>query len=423
MRGRLPDTAKDLESPFLDGEVLTAEPRRDAGPRLARLAQHNPFEELLFFPGGRAAPGSGGGSTPVLSRPDFWPDVVYIAKGPRDSFLNSARAFHKLWGFKPVEFESFEGLIGLIAKAKNPEQRIRVVSHAWDGFNIPLFHGSPAGFTITQRQIEALNAGDGALMDELLGRLVDLDATTDKGYVAWNALLVHLESSSPDALKPFGLSSKTKPTGDRELLLRRCAELVAVASADPVFKNALRKSIAAAQVRLKRSKPEADALAASVTSSRFTFSMSPVTEDMVKRLRAAVAALDRRAFRTTLKDTRTKLTGKWLDFRGCRIGHQPKYLEALAILLGTDGCTAPDWWSGYPGEAPLRDQQVRSTASFKSIVGTSAAAARSWGAKPPRMPTLATHLKAATGSRANPQMIFVAPEPEFRDHIIEVKKP
>jgi hypothetical protein len=39
------------------------------------------------------------------------------------------------------------------------------------------------------------------------------------------------------------------------------------------------------------------------------------------------------------------------------------------------------------------------------------------------MPTLAKHLKAATGSQANPQMIFVAPEPEFRDHIIEVKKP
>ena len=88
----------------------------------------------------------------------------------------------------------------------------------------------------------------------------------------------------------------------------------------------------------------------------------------MKRLRAAVAALDRRAFRTTLKDTRTKLTGKWLDFRGCRIGHQPKYLEALAILMGTDGCTAPDWWSGYPGEAPLRDQQVKTAASFKSIV-------------------------------------------------------
>ena len=505
MRDRLTDTAKDLESPFLDEEILTAEPHDAAEPRVARLAEHSPFEGLLFFPGGRATPGSGGGGTPVLSRPDFWPDVVYIAKGG-DNFLSTARAFYKMWGFAPVEFESLEGLIGLIAKAKNLGQRIRVVSHAWDGFNIPLFNGSPVGFTITQSQIEAVNAGDGALMDALLGKLVDLDATTNQGQTAWTALLVHLESSAPDALKPFGLSSGTKPTGDLELLLRRCADLIAVASADPALKNAVRKSIAAAAARLKRTNPEANALETAVTSSGFTFTMSAATSDMVKRLRAAVDALDRRAFRKTLKDARTKLAGTWLDFRGCRIGHQPTYLEALARLMGTDGCTAPDWWSGYPGEVPLRDQQVGSADAFKSIVKASKAAeaamnrwgtlaiagwsgvaaadrpvrffndvlakgevfpvyevdhsgatlkqkhmlfwnsakskerwleamwdrapkkrvqaiAGAWKGKTPRMATLAKHLKAASGSGANPQMIFVAPEPEFRDHIIEVKKP
>ena len=51
------------------------------------------------------------------------------------------------------------------------------------------------------------------------------------------------------------------------------------------------------------------------------------------------------------------------------------------------------------------------------------AIAKAWKGKTPRMATLAKHLKAANGSGANPQMIFVAPEPEFRDHIIEVKKP
>jgi hypothetical protein len=219
MRDRLTDTAKDLESPFLDEEILTAEPHDAAEPRVARLAEHSPFEGLLFFPGGRGTPGSGGGGTPVLSRPDFWPDVVFIAKGG-DNFLSSARAFHTMWGFTPVEFQSLEGLIGLIAKAKNLGQRIRVVSHAWDGFNIPLFNGSPVGFTITQSQIEAVNAGDGALMDALLGKLVDLDATTNQGQTAWTALLVHLESSAPDALKPFGLSSGTKPTADQLLQQR-----------------------------------------------------------------------------------------------------------------------------------------------------------------------------------------------------------
>jgi monoamine oxidase len=441
-----------------------------------------------------------------LGRSDFWPDVVYIVK-EKDSFLNAAREFHKLWGLKHVEFESFETLIGLIAKAKSPEKRIRVISHAWDGFKIPLFSGSPAGFLVTQKQIEALNAGDGALMDELLGTLVDLDQTTDQGFVVWNALLSHVESNSPAALKPFGLTSKTKPSGDEGLLLRRCADLVAVASANPVFEKAIRKSIAGAQDRLKRTKAEVDALEAAVRGSGFTFTISPPSRDMVDRLRAAVDALDKRKFRATMKAAREKLKGKWLDFRGCRIGHKPKYLEALAILMGTDGCTAPDWWSGYPGEAPVSDKQVSSVGSFKGLVDSSPAAeaamnrwgarevtgwssvaaagkpghffdeflvaqngvlpvyevdysgaapkekhtlywnsdkgkerwlgsmwdrapkkqvrliARAWGAKTPRMAALALQLKVKDSTQANPQNIFVVPEPEFRDHIIEVKKP
>ena len=97
--------------------------------------------------------------TAPLGKADFWPDTVYIVKGSGDSFLNSAREFHKLWGFKPVDFESLEGLIGLIAKAKIPDKRIRVISHAWDGFKIPLFKGSPAAFTIAQKQIEASERG------------------------------------------------------------------------------------------------------------------------------------------------------------------------------------------------------------------------------------------------------------------------
>ena len=87
-----------------------------------------------------------------LGRSDFWPDEVYIVK-EKDSFLDAAREFHKLWGLKHVEFESFETLIGLIAKAKSPEKRIRVISHAWDGFIISLFSGSPAGFLVTKNRL------------------------------------------------------------------------------------------------------------------------------------------------------------------------------------------------------------------------------------------------------------------------------
>jgi monoamine oxidase len=446
------------------------------------------------------------GSLAPIGRSDFWPDVVYIVK-EKDSFLSAAREFHTLWGLKHVDFASFESLIGLIAKAKIPEKRIRVISHAWDGFKIPLFTGSPAGFLVTQEQIEALNAGDGALMDELLGTLVDLDQMTSQGLVLWNALLSQVEANSPAALKPFGLTSKTKPSGNQGLLFRRCADLVAVASANQVFDKAVRKSIGGAQGRLKRTTAEVDALEAAVKGSGFTFTITPPAQDMVDRLRAAVDALDKRTFRATLKAARDKLKGKWLDFRGCRIGHLPKYLEALAILMGTNGCTAPDWWSGYPGEAPVGDKQVSSVGMFKRLVDSSPAAeaamnrwgarevtgwtsvgaadksghffneflvaqngvlpvyevdysgaapkekhtlywnsgkgkerwlgsmwdrapkkrvqliARAWGAKTPRMAALALQLKVKDSTQADPQKIFVVPEPEFRDHTIEVKKP
>jgi hypothetical protein len=39
--------------------------------------------------------------------------------------------------------------------------------------------------------------------------------------------------------------------------------------------------------------------------------------------------------------------------------------------------------------------------------------ARAWGAKTPRMPTLALHLKSKSGSQVDPQKIYVVPEPGF----------
>jgi V8-like Glu-specific endopeptidase len=451
---------------------------------------------------------AGAGGSGSLGIPDFWPDAVYIVKGKGDRFLHSAREFHKSWGFIPVEFDSLEELIRLIARAPNPKRRIRVISHAWDGFKIPLFKETPIDLRITQAQIEALNSGDGELMDELLGKLVDLDQLTDQGEVTWKVLLMNLESNFPDALKPFGLSSNNKPSGDLDLLLRRCADLVAVASANPVFNKAVSKSIESARIRLKRSKSEVVMLEASVMSSRFSFTMSKPTSEMENSLSAAINALDLHDFRKSLKAARSKLQGKWIDFRGCRIGYQPKYLEAFAILMGTDGCSAPDLWSGYPGTTPINDRQVISANDFKKIVNSSTAAfdamhrwgmrevtgwnklaavdkaadlffkdflvkqsgvcpvyevdysdsvpkekqtlywnskkgkqrwlesmwdlapkkqvqkvLGTWGANTPRMPELSLHLETKSSSQANPQKIYVVPDPEFSDHIIKVKKP
>jgi hypothetical protein len=169
--------------------------------------------------------------------------------------------------------------------------------------------------------------------------------------------------------------------------------------------------------------------------------------------------------------------------------------------MGADGCSAPDWWSGYPGEAPIRDKQVSTAASFAGIVNSSQAAkaamngwgerevpswkpddaeqfynkflkagrgvlpvyepqysvtgfkethtlywnslegkqrwlasmwdgdvtrqaqkiAAAWRRITPKMATLSLHLNASSSTSSDPQKIFVAPEREFKDHIIEVK--
>jgi hypothetical protein len=486
--------AENLDSPYLREESVQLESPAAIDTRLERFALESPFaalEDQQLPPLVR------------LGKPDFRPDIVYVVKPHGDSFLNSASQFHKEWGLKVVEFENLEELIGLIAKAASPARRIRVVSHAWDGFLVPLFKGSPSGFTITQQQIEALNIDDGAVMDEFLGTLADLSKTTNQGQTAWKALLRQLEANSPAALAPLKLSSAAKPAGDKELLLRRCADLVAVAHEDPVLSKAVRKSIAGAVSRLARTQAEADALADAVRASGFAFTITPPDQTFIDRVKAAVGALDNRAIRKTINAARKKLKDKWVDFRGCRIGQKPAYLRAFAILMGSAGCTAPDWWSGYPGEAPIRDKQVATAASFTAVVNSSPAVkaamnrwgarelshwtmdsatrffdeflnagngvlpvyepeysvagftketytlfwtsrkgkqrwlesmwdgnvtkraqaiAAAWGSKTPRMPTLSLHLKAATSSSSNPQDMFVAPEPEFRDHIVEVAK-
>jgi hypothetical protein len=489
--------ADNLDSPFLREESVQLESPVQADSRLERFALESPFAALEDEKRQTAAP-------PVVRRgkPDFWPDVVYIVKPRGDSFLNSASQFHNLWRLKLVEFENLEELIGLIAKAASPRRRIRIVSHASDGFLIPLFKGAPSGFTITQQQIEALNKDDGAVVDEFLEKLTDLSAMTNQGQPAWKALLKQLEADSPAVLGPFKLSSATMPAGDKELLLRRCADLVAVASEDPVLSKAVRKSIAGAASRLVRTQAEADALADAVRAGGFTFTITAPGQTFIDRIKAAVGALESRAMRKHISTAQKKLNDKWVDFRGCRIGQQPAYLKAFAILMGAAGCTAPDWWSGYPGEAPIRGKQVTTSASFIGIVNSSTAVeaamnrwgakltgwtpgdatrffneflkggngvlpvyepeysvagftkeahtlywnspkgkqrwlesmwdgnvtkqaqaiAAGWGLNTPRMPALSLHLEASTSTSSNPQRIFVAPEPEFRDHIIEVLK-
>ena len=208
MRDRLTDTAKDLESPFLDEEILTAEPHDAAEPRVARLAEHSPFEGLLF-PGRQSDAGVGRRRR---------------ASAQPARFL-AGRGVHRQGGIRFQLRASVPHDVGLHARGvpepRRPHRADREgeesgPAHSGDQPRVgrlqhpALLKGSPAGFTITQRQIEAVNAGDGALMDALLGKLVDLDATTDQGQTAWTALLVHLESSAPDALKPFGLSLRTR---------------------------------------------------------------------------------------------------------------------------------------------------------------------------------------------------------------------
>ena len=268
MHGRLTDIVKDLDSPFFAEEILTAEPPHASEPRMARLAHHSPFtEDLFFYPGERAAPSSGGGSTPVLSRPDFWPDVVYIAKG--NAFLSSAQSVPQVMGLHAGGVRELRRPHRADRQSDDPGAANSGGQSRLGRFQHPALQRVAGRVHHHAKADRGGERGDGVLMDELLGRLVDLDAVTERLTSLWNALLARLESSSPDALKPFGLSFQAKPTGDRGLLLRRCAELVAVASADPVLTNAVRKSIAGAQDRLKRSKPEVDALAASVRSSTF----------------------------------------------------------------------------------------------------------------------------------------------------------
>jgi len=436
---------------------------------------------------------------PALGRPDLWPNAVYLAKPNGDSFLKSANEFHTTWGFNVATYESLESLTRQIAYAKKPTTRVRVISHATDGFLIPLFDSSPTWLTLTQRSLEALNAGDGPLIDELLGTIVDLSKPTNKGVPAGQAVVEHLETSAPAAIRPFGYSAKDKLTGDKDLVLRRCADLIAVAPAAPELTTAVRRSLTDAGKRLGRSRVEVDALAAAVRASGFTFT-AILPQDVVDSVVAAIGALDKRNFRQNQTKMRANLKDKWVDFRGCRIGDKPPYLQALAVFMGCAGCTAPDLWMGFPG-TKIGDQQLKTGAALRSLVSSGAVSAgpaldamnrwgarlvpgwtngdvdaffsefldrldgafavyvldtsgsvnvethtvfwknneakgrwleamwdaapaktvqrvaREWGKATPRMPTIARELVLRPT-----QEIFVAPEPEYRDHIKEVPK-
>jgi hypothetical protein len=323
--------------------------------------------------------------------PDSIPNHVFVVKDastPPDPFLANAVAFHKQWGLKVHEVSSLQQVVERLARTstKVPENgRIRIVTHADDELGLPLFTGMDPDDYLDQGELDAFLVGDAALLAVQFPPMIDLDTAVGSGTL-WQHIATQLAGTA--TATAFGLSTTTAPTGPlASFMQRRIDRIVAGSAGFPAsdataIDNALAEILRDLGTQLQadgRTAAEVRDLGVDIAGVVSSLTPAPTMTALDPMVLAALRATLKVAgsnFRTSkLVAARKKLKDKWIDIRGCSIGKNQTFLQALARFFGTPkGVTAPDWYIGWPG-LNYQDEVLHDASEFATAVDTNPALA------------------------------------------------
>lgn len=319
----------------------------------------------------------------LFGEPQHVPETTYIAgQDPRnDGFLQDATAYHQAWGLRPRTVNSVEEIVDHLRGGRGKVGRIRIITHAsTNNLFTALFRGGSPG--ILEPVLSGFATSDQAGLDALYGGGL-LNAAT------YRDILNDLRTNNPAVLRPFGLdAANSTPTGEVQRLIERSADLLMhtagqvdpAASADDqatatrqrgtiqatlrTMLAGLRQAVqqpapAGAGVTAQQAQDLQDAITANTT---FTFTLGAQPAAFADALSNANSAIGR-GFRAHLDAARARFDGSsWIDIRGCRVGGNLTYLQAVSNFFGagTDKphVSAPDWWQSFP------------TVGFQTLVDT-----------------------------------------------------
>jgi|GEM_PF-754768 len=366
---------------------------------------NNPVWAIAVTPVAGAASGGGGGAPPApapVGDPEKIPEITFIAAAsPNDNgFLRSAVIYHTSYGLNPRTAESFEDMVHELAAANTPITRLRIVSHfalsASQGSQvfIKFFHdhkdhtGRDLTFTNWWYFKYAISDEEGLkaffeqefLPSQRAGFLSTLiripNSTTNTASTDQidRILFSILQGRNDAALQPFGLGTR-RPTGATLTLCQWCADLFCLDHLFTLQCEGRFPTIAAAplpagvitvfrnfiQDKINQMKTASGVMAAANVDglnnamgsvALADFPVPPVAGAAVITFTIGGKFLENHdSLRQDLAIVRNRLNDAFVDIRGCRVGQDHQYMQALQEFFGNPGhaptISGPDWFQSF----------------------------------------------------------------------------
>lgn len=366
---------------------------------------NNAVWSIPVTPVAGAAAGAGGGVPPApapVGDPEKIPEITFIAAAsPNDNgFLRSAVIYHTTYALNPQTAESFEDMVHQLAAANTPIARLRIVSHfaltTGQGSQvfIKFFHdhkdvaGNDVKFTnwwyfkyatsdeeglkafFKQEFLPAQHAGF------LSASLLLPNSTTNTTSTDQTDRLIFsiLQGRSDPALQPFRLGTR-RPTGATLTLCQWCADLYCLNHLTSMEGEGVFPTVAAAPLpagvitvfrdfihdKIEQMKTASgvmvaanvDGLNSAIASLTLAdFPVPPVAGSAVMTFTIAGKYLENHdSLRQDLAIVRNRLNDSFVDIRGCRVGQDQQYMQALQEFFGNPGhlptVSGPDWFQSF----------------------------------------------------------------------------
>ena len=354
-----------------------------------------------------AGSGAGGGAGTAapgpVGTPEVAPDQTFVAEtSPNENgFLAQAMAYHTTFGLIPQVAKSFESIVRALATSSTPLPRLRIVSHFFvdeKGSNaqvfIPIFdnqfdiNGDPY-FHTEQWHFEYAVSDEAGLLALFQNEKFPLlkpgflsigfteaesTAATARQIPLHAALFNVLKRRNDPSLAAFKFKA-SGPAGAALIAIQRAGDLFALnrttmlvqGKNPPVVAAAMPASIVTAYKTFIRAeidklkKPSGvmttanvDALVAAITALTINDLPVPGGRTVLGTLTEAVGGRflqDHTTFRNNLTAVRARLKNAFVDIRGCQIGKDKVYMQAMRKFFGLVNqepvVTGPAWLQSF----------------------------------------------------------------------------
>jgi hypothetical protein len=311
---------------------------------------------------GRPAPAPAANA--FLGKPERVPQLVYVADFPNDGFLGEASKYYEFFGIPVEPVKSVHEILLDLAKRQGVFQRLAIVSHAHPrGMLLPMFSGATKGTNKEFFRELAKSDYDGLI---LMSPFEERTAHMFPWKTRIGPIMSAARKKNAAVLKPLGLDKDgTPPDGDLSEFFFHCMDAVLLKVPGSVTLK--KKQLLSDQkktlhtfideilnqltMRLepkpingrKVTADEWKALRASLTAinfgdlnmtADFDLNLEPDSMNLFPSLTAFVKAV-RGGLRTQIGAARARFDAtSRIDIRGCRVGNDAEYVEAIGEFLG-----------------------------------------------------------------------------------------